>query len=167
MHALPNIAILWKTILDYDSENMSSHNVSVWKHYLAGWETSNTLAILICNTTKVKDLLIEQTWKNNLLNKELRGTPKIDFLPLFASPSANLHTRSRQPWEWSFPGPMKNLEELSIFTILTHEKLSQQSWRRANINNVSMANAAMVSKITAGLSVKKFRPPINPTFYLV
>ena len=54
---------------------------------------------------------------------------------------------------------MKNLEELSIFTILTHEKISQQSWRRANINNVSMANAAMVSKITAGLSVKKFRSP--------
>ena len=82
-----NICMLYQTlqsygILDYDSENMSSPNVSVWKHYLAGWETSNTLAILICNTTKVKDLLTEQTWKNNLLNKELRGTPKIDFLPL-------------------------------------------------------------------------------------
>lgn len=57
---------------------------------------------------------------------------------------------------------MKNLEELSIFTIVTHEKILQQSWRKpsnANINNVSMANAAMVSKITAALSVKSFRPP--------
>ena len=57
---------------------------------------------------------------------------------------------------------MKNLEGLSIFTIHTHEKISQQSWRKpsnASINNVSMANAAMVSKISATLSVKNFRSP--------
>ena len=57
---------------------------------------------------------------------------------------------------------MKNLEGLSIFTIHTHEKISQQSWQKpsnASINNVSMANAAMVSKISATLSVKNFRSP--------
>ena len=87
---------------------------------------------------------------------------KWKFCLLNISPSSNLDTISRQPWEGSFSGSMKNLKGLFIFTILTHEKILQQSWRNpsnANINNVSMANAVMVSKITTALSVKNVRPP--------